>query len=1133
MTIDHRKALLGIKRFDQLIVYLRDELGWPISRDSFDDVDDLFYDFSPEELGIDPKTAAKIQEIKRLRPLSAKQPWGIFFVKFEPKKLPVVVLRKILSQVALKRRESANSPERAAWSADDLLFISNYGEGDERQISFAHFSQSSTLSDLPTLRVLGWNNLDTPLHLDAVAAELTQNLRWPENDQDLNQWRQSWSRAFKLGHNEVINTAKVLSERLAELASSIRDRIKTTLSIESENGSLTKLMKAFQASLVHDLDVDKFADMYAQTIAYGLLSARITDPTKKTVDDLTFHMKTSPFLKELLEAFLHVGGRKGKAGEAGIDFDELGVGDVVNLLDNANIEAVVRDFGDRNRQEDPVMHFFEGFLQAYDKKIRKDRGVFYTPLPLVTYMVRSVHEVLQNELNLADGLADISTWRDVLEKYPKIKLPSQLKEGMKSISLDEPFIQILDPATGTGTFLVEVIDVIFKTLSKKWSEQGYSQSKQTMLWNDYVPKHLLTRLHAFELMMAPYAIAHMKICLKLSETGYEFKANERARIFLTNALEKPKAQISIIGLDALAKEAKSVNEIKKTKCFTVVIGNPPYSIQSANLSDEQRGLVDRYRFVDGVKIRERGALQFEKNIQDDYIKFFALAEETLGVSPLAIMSYVSNGNYLDASTLRGLRASLFHHFDKLYFLDLHGDGTGKNLPHSESSDENVFDILQGVAIGLFVKSPGGNKVIKRFDLGGNRIAKFKFLNTYTFLDNKSEILDPITPNYEFSKKDLEFGALWDNWVDIPSIFNQYSAGIISARDHVVIDDNRPALAERITSIRDSQLSNLDILEKYGIPDKKGWDCNKAFKQLREIGDINHEIHKIDYRPFDSRWIFYNSSLVWGIAWPTMQHMLAPDNLSIALCKQLNKRTDPWVHAFISGGLGESSYVSNKSKEVTSFFPAFLIKESGGIFGHEKLPNINQNFFQNLHQTPKNFFKNSPDLLIPYIYAVLFSRSYRLTFRDFLAREFPRIPFSTNPSILEDLAKLGSTLINLHLLKQVELNESLAIYTGPIDPFVDKVSWDNGMVVINSASSKSGKITEEAIGFMNVPKEVWDFHIGAYRVCDKWLKDKKGTILSRGDIDRYQLIITAISKTNKLMDQIDDLISVNGGWADFL
>ena len=585
MPTDHRSALASIKRFDQLIAYLRDEMGWPIARDSFEDVDDLFYDFTADELGIDPKTAAKIENIKRLRPLSPRQPWGIFFVKFEPKKLPVMALRRILSQVALKKRASANSAERTAWAKDDLLFVSNYGVGDERQISFAHFSTPTNAHDLPTLKVLGWDNRDTALHLDTVATELTEHLAWPKNDSDANAWREQWRAAFTLRHREVITTSRELSVRLAALARTIRDRITTALAIETKRGPLNTLMKAFQTTLVHDLDADGFADMYAQTIAYGLLSARITDPARRTADDFAAHMRTNPFLRELMENFLRVGGRRGKAGGPGIDFDELGVSEVVELLDQANMEAVVRDFGDRNQQEDPIIHFYEHFLAAYDKKQKVSRGVFYTPRPVVSYIVRSVDDLLRSEFGLADGLADTTTWGEMAKRHKELKIPNGTPPG-------QAFVQILDPATGTGTFLVEVIDLIRRTMVENWKAQGHGETKIKALWNDYVPNRLLPRLHGYEILMAPYAIAHLKIGLKLYETGYRFESDQRALVYLTNALEPPgDGQFTLDFLPALAHEAEAVNEIKRKQRFTAIVGNPPYAKSSSNRSDVAESLV--------------------------------------------------------------------------------------------------------------------------------------------------------------------------------------------------------------------------------------------------------------------------------------------------------------------------------------------------------------------------------------------------------------------------------------------------------------------------------------------------------------------------------------------------------------
>jgi hypothetical protein len=344
----------------------------------------LTFDYTPDELGIDSASAAKIQEIKRLRPLSPTQPWGIFFVKFEPKQLPVVALRRILSRVVLKKRASSNSDDRAAWAADDLLFVSNFGRSDVRQISFAHFSQDENRLALPVLKVLGWDNPDTQLHLDHVVDTLHEYLSWPDDESETDAWRASWRAAFTLRHREVIATSKLLAVRLAELARSIRDRIAAALAIETDDGALTTLMHTFREALVHDLDTSGFADMYAQTIAYGLLSARIADPSASTVDDFAGHMRTNPFLRELMESFLSARGSKnGGEQQAGIDFDELGINEVIDLLDDANMEAVLRDFGDRNPQEDPVIHFYELFLKEYDAKKRMQRGVFYTPRPVV------------------------------------------------------------------------------------------------------------------------------------------------------------------------------------------------------------------------------------------------------------------------------------------------------------------------------------------------------------------------------------------------------------------------------------------------------------------------------------------------------------------------------------------------------------------------------------------------------------------------------------------------------------------------------------------------------------------------------------------------------------------------------
>jgi len=892
MATDHRAELKQIRTFPSLVRYLRDQMGWPIDRGSFED---LTFDYTPEELGIDSANAAKIQEIKRLRPLSTNQPWGIFFVKFEPKRLPVVTLRRVLSRVALKKRASANSAERAAWAANDLLFVSNYGEGEERQISLAHFSQDESKDDLPTLRVLGWDNLDTALHLDHVAELLTERLAWPSDDSDVARWRESWSSAFTLRHREVITTSKVLAVRLAELARAIRDRIKTVLAIETEHGPVTKLMKAFQEALVHDLDEGGFADMYAQTIAYGLLSARVTNPKANTADGFATALPvTNPFLKELMETFLQVGGRKGKAARhTGIDFDELGVSEVVELLDDANMEAVVRDFGDRNPQEDPVIHFYEHFLAAYDKKQKVSRGVFYTPRPVVSYIVRSVDELLRTEFGLADGLADTATWGAMAKHHEGMKIPDGVSPG-------QDFVQVLDPATGTGTFLVEAIALIHKTLVAKWKAQGHGEKKISALWNEYVPVHLLTRLHGYELLMAPYAIAHLKLGLKLYETGYRFGSDERARVYLTNALE-PAQDFSgrfEFAIHALAHEAQAVNEIKRKRRFTVVIGNPPYAQYSMNLDDYAKAHIEKFRYSNGARIRARNALQLERNLNDDYVKFLGFAAECIPAGG-GVLGMITNRMFLDSESLVGLREWFAKHFERTLIVDLHGSSEESRRVERLGQDENVFDILQGVAVSFHVgrrPSAGSPHPCNSREVIAGRPRKYTLLSEDLSLDDgrwKETI--PQTPDWWLDREPalINSGA---RLFKLDQVFPKFSTLVASNRDHLVVDFDREKVVANVKAVQSFKGTNEALCEHFSITLKPGWNVTEARERLKGIRNLAEHTRPIEYRPFDRRWIFFHPTLVWQTAPVCSRNVLDRPNLVlISLGKNRAETTNgQWI-----------------------------------------------------------------------------------------------------------------------------------------------------------------------------------------------------------------------------------------------
>ncbi len=1165
MSLADAERLRKIHTFPSLVKYLRDDLGWPIESNDFEEIT---FEYEPAELGLDPKTAVKVEKIMQLRPLTTNQPFGIFFLQFQPKRLPVVVLRRILQSLALKKRASANKADRAAWKKNDLLFISAHGEEQQRTITFAHFREDEYQpGDLPTLRVLGWDDRDTVLHLGDVHETLTRSLSWPRDEEDVDTWRQKWCSAFSLRHREVITTSKRLAVRLAELARVIRNRASAVLDVEDKRkgkeGPLTKLHRVFQTALIHDLSEDDFADMYAQTIAYGLLSARVSRPAGLVADNITDMVPvTNPFLKEMLEEFLHVGGRK-KRGKTGLDFDELGVTEVVETLRSIDMQAVLRDFGDRNPQEDPVIHFYELFLKEYDAKKRMQRGVFYTPRPVVSYIVRSVHELLQTEFGLEDGLADTTTWAEMIKRFPAKPAENgqDAEEGLKIPEGTPPgqaFVQILDPATGTGTFLVETIDVIHKTMVSKWKAQRHNAEKIAELWNDYVPKHLLPRIHGYEIMMAPYAIAHMKIGLKLYETGYRFQSGERARIYLTNTLEPPQDFSGHFDFDipALAHEAEAVNEIKRKQRFTVVIGNPPYSGISSNMTPWIGGLLKgtmpdgtssaSYYHVDGQPLGERKLW-----LQDDYVKFIRWSQYCLTSTGVGIHGYISNHGYLDNPTFRGMRWSLMDAFDDIRVLDLHGNLKKKETPPGGGKDVNVFDIQQGVGIGLFVRRPAHSPgidatTVRHADLWGDRDVKYRWLLEHSAASSDWQDIPTAEPFFLFEPFDQSKAGDYKDWPAINNVMPVNVTGIVTARDDFVIDFDRAALKQRMTDLRDSALSDQAIRQKYFAGkgakkyppgDSRGWKLPMARQRLRDDRQWDERYASILYRPFDIRDIYY---VPWMVDWPrteAMPHMLAGKNLAIGTTRTVEIGAG-YSHIFATREMIQHHTIS--IKEVNYEFPLYLypgVGKSDGLLFHTwpegkegRRPNLDPGFVEAIAEATGLTFvsdgrddlarKFGPEDMLAYIYAVFHSPEYRRRFEPMLKLDFPRIPPPGAAEPFAALAQLGHDLLALHLLESPKLTKPITKFAGGRNPEVEKVSWSKNTVWIDTA---------QTIGFKSVPEQVWDFHIGGYQVCHKWLKDRKGRTLSDDDIAHYQKIVVALNETIRIMAEIDDVIDQHGGW----
>jgi hypothetical protein len=1114
-----RDRLKEIRTFPSLVKFLRDELDWPI--DSTDDFDDLVFDYTPEELGIDAASAVKIDEIKRLRPLSHTQPWGIFFVKFEPKQLPVVALRRILNRVVVKKRATGSAAEQQRWATDDLLFISAYGNEGERRISFAHFSQDPAAGELATLKVLAWDEQDTGLHLDDVAQRLVEHLSWPaEADEwDDETWRERWSSAFELRHREVITTSKALAIELADLARAVRERINAVLGIESEDGPVTRLMNAFREALVHDLEPDDFGDMYAQTIAYGLLSARVANPMgNPPTDGLPV---TNPFLRELMEEFLHIGeGHSDRSTR--IDFDELGVSDVLMLLDDANMEAVIRDFGDKNPQEDPVIHFYELFLKEYDAKKRMQRGVFYTPRPVVSYIVRSVDEVLRTKFGLEDGLADVTNWGEMAERHSGLEIPD-------GVSSSQAFVQILDPAAGTGTFLVEVIDVIYKTLVAKWKEGGHSETEVEGLWNDYVPTHLLPRLHGFELLMAPYAIAHLKIGLKLYETGYRFGSDERARIYLTNTLDPPHdfSDRLAFAVPALAHEGQAVNAVKRDHRFTVVIGNPPYSVLSANLTETHRSIINAYRQVDGEAIREKSMLRLEMHLQDDYVKFFRQCEILIARSKVGALGLISNSGYLDSLSLRGMRSSLCRSFNAIRILNLHGSRQRSTKALRAVGDENVFDIEQGVGVftGLTTPETPDGHVVSYGSLVGSREEKYAALLLQASIPY--ERIYPTSSMYFLVPRDVELNREFESGVPLDELFGDFVTGMVTAHDHLVIDFADSPLKEITRRLRDVEMSDTDVRELLSVKDNAGWKLADARAKLRATEDGDQWYRDLDYRPFDVRRINYHPALVWSDRRRLMRVFLDGDNVALSVSRQLSAL--PWNHVFVGRHLVESAFVSNRSREICHVMPRW-VSADGLSSGEGLLSGRVSNLKISRLREASACAGCDEESAFAYIYAILHSQGYRSRYADLLSKAFPRILLPREPGLFDQLVAQGRELITLHLMDSSAVDSPSTTFIGSAQPRVERISWVDETVWLDAPASKKGQAAARGtIGFQGVPEAVWEHEIGCYRVCEKWLKDRRGRTLSDEEVVHYQRIVAAISETIRRTAEIDGIIEQHGGW----
>ncbi|TRZ68551.1 MAG: DNA methyltransferase [Methanothrix sp.] len=959
-----------------------------------------------------------------------------------------------------------------------------------------------------------------------------------------------------------ITSSRELSQRLARLAHIIRDMIIKAFEKEKASDQLLNLRKAFAEVLIPDIDqpqkAAEFADMYAQTIVYGLFAARCNHKGPEPFRRLGAAReipKTNPFLRQLFDII---------TGTALDDEPYVPyIDDVVQILANTDIVSVLADFGKRTKQEDPVVHFYEGFLAAYDPELREKRGVYYTPEPVVSYIVRSVDYILKTCFKLGGGLADSTSIDIERETYYEQDFRSKPDTGQlptKSVEETVPKVLILDPACGTGTFLYAVVDHI-RCEFMKYGDAG--------MWSEYVRHYLLPRIFGFELLMAPYAVAHFKLGMQLAgqdlpeeqqkDYAYDFASKERLGIYLTNTLdEAADTWKDLWGYEIIGKEARSASVVKRDYPIMVVFGNPPYSGHSANRSWEMvngkkkrtfiGGILQDYYKVDGKPLGERNP----KWLQDDYVKFLRWAQWRIEKTGAGVVGFITNHGYLDNPTFRGMRQQLMNSFSEIYILDLHGNVKKKERAPDGSEDKNVFDIQQGVAIGIFVKEPEkkGPATVYHAELWGLREDKYQHLFDTNIESTEWTKLEPQSPFYFFIPRDIDRETEYQQGWKVAEIFPVNSVGIVTARDRLTIHFRPDEIWKTVQDFY--KLPVGGARKKYTLgTDSQDWKVYLAQEDVKVSGPNQNKVTPILYRPFDVRFTYYTGQAGGFNCRPrskVMRHMLAGKNLGLISAR--SNRSGAMDHFFVTSNIMETK--CGESTTQSYIHPLYIYPHTNQKNSHEKklvgadwppgkdgrTPNLNPDFVADMEHKLKLEFvpggkgdleKNfGPEDVFGYIYAVFHSPTYRERYAEFLKIDFPRVPLTSDGELFRRLVVLGRELAALHLLESPKLSQRMTRYPVPGDHMIErgypkyyppgdkvpktKEPLENGRVYINKTQYLEG-----------VPPEVWNFHVGGYQVCHKWLKDRKGRQLSYDDLATYQKVVVALKETMHLMKEIDELI----------
>ena len=890
-----------------------------------------------------------------------------------------------------------------------------------------------------------------------------------------------------------VHNSKSLAIELAKRTRFLKDEIVAEELKEQEKGGsfILGFYEAFRQYLIWGLSKEEFADLYSQTITYGLFAARMRAKNgfnrKLAYDNIP---QTIGILRDVFQ-FISLGNLPPQM--------EWIIDDIAEVLAVTDVNQLLRQYYQEGKGKDPIIHFYETFLAEYDPETREKRGVYYTPEPVVSYIVRSLHHILKEHFDRPEGFAS-------------------------------DLVTVLDPAAGTLTFIAEAANLAIHEFISRYGEGGKE---------NFIREHILENFYAFELMMAPYAIGHLKMAFLLEELGYQLQRDERFKLYLTNTLEmEDLAQTEFPGMASLSEESHKAGIVKKQQPILVILGNPPYSGHSANqgkwIDDllkkgytHKNGIKDvGYYRVDEKPLREKNP----KWLQDDYVKFIRFAQWKIDQAGEGILGFITNHSYLDNPTFRGMRQSLMNGFNEIYILDLHGNSLKKEKCPDGSKDENVFDIRQGVAITLLVKTKDEKPTrgIYHSEIWGMRDKKYDWLLNHDIRTTKWQKLSPRSEFYFFIRSDERLLEFYAKSPKINEIFPVNSVGIVTARDKLTIKWKPEEVWRTVLNFSkmDSELARLT----YNLgKDARDWKVKFAQKDLIDSALDKEKIIPILYRPFDIRYTYYTGKSRGFHCRPrpeVMQHMSQKNLGLITLRKGLPNYHYSWVYATDSLVGHGVFYNGNQSTEY--LFPLYLYSETHPSSRHidginktimmvfepreiykSKRPNISQAIIESLTRTYRK--TPTPEQIFYYIYAVLYSNIYRAKYAEFLKIDFPRVVFTRDYELFQKMGESGHRLVDLHLLQSPELDPPIAKFQGRGDNKVEKLKYDeqNERISVNQSQY-----------IENVEKEIWEYQIGGYQVLHKWLKDRKGKALSLEDIKHYCKIVTALDKTIHIQSTID-------------